>query len=438
MKQSSLFYTAHKDAPKDEQSVNAQLLIRAGFIDKLSAGVYSYLPLGLRVCNKIENIIREELLKIGAQELILPSMHPKENWQITGRWDSMTDLYKISEGEKELALGPTHEEIIVPLAKKYIRSWQDLPLTNVTTGEFPLSLFQFQTKFRKELRAKSGILRTREFLMKDLYSFHRDEADLEKFYAVVEGAYENIFRRLGIIDKVYYTYASGGTFSKYSHEYQLLTSSGEDTIYICENCEAAARRGESNVGVAINKEIKPDLLECPKCHKTVFREEKSIEIANIFKLITKFSSPFELSYTDENSEKKLVIMGCYGIGIGRLMGSIAEVFHDEKGVIWPKSVAPFDVHLIRIDSAKENGQALLNEADRLYQELQSQGFSVLYDDRQDSAGKKLIDADLLGIPVRVVISPKTLEKNGVEIKLRNCPEMKVIAASELLGFLRES
>ncbi|MFA5165927.1 MAG: aminoacyl--tRNA ligase-related protein [Candidatus Paceibacterota bacterium] len=438
MKQSSLFYTAHKDAPKDEQSINAQLLIRAGFIDKLSAGVYSYLPLGLRVCNKIENIIREELLKIGAQELIMPAMHPKENWQVTGRWDSMTDLYKISEGEKELALGPTHEEIIVPLAKKYIHSWQDLPLTNTTVGEFPLSLFQFQTKFRKELRAKSGILRTREFLMKDLYSFHRDEADLEKFYAVVENAYENIFRRLGIIDKVYYTYASGGTFSKYSHEYQLLTPSGEDTIYVCENCEAAAAQGESSVGVAINKEIKPDLLECPKCHKTVFREEKSIEIANIFKLITKFSSPFELSYTDENSEKKLVIMGCYGIGIGRLMGSIAEVFHDEKGVIWPKSVAPFDVHLIRIDSAKENGQTLLNEAQRLYQELQSQGFSVLYDDRLDSAGKKLIDADLLGIPVRVVISPKTLEKNGVEIKLRNHPEMKVIATSELLGFLRES
>lgn len=438
MKQSSLFYTAHKDVPKDEQSINAQLLIRAGFIDKLSAGVYSYLPLGLRVAKKIENIIREELEKIGAQELIMPSMHPKENWQTTGRWDSMTDLYKISEGDKEIALGPTHEEVVVPLAKKYVKSWQDVPRCEAEKQIFPLSLFQFQTKFRKELRAKSGILRTREFVMKDLYSFHQDEADLEKFYAVVETAYENIFRRLGILDKVYYTYASGGTFSKYSHEYQLLTEAGEDTIYICEHCQKEAQSGKANIGVAINKEIKPDLMECPKCAGTTFIESKAIEIANIFKLITKFSAPFELSYTNEKGEKNPVIMGCYGIGIGRLMGAIVEIFHDEKGVIWPKNVAPFDVHLIRIDSAKDDGQALMEEADKLYRELQKQGFAVLYDDRQDSAGKKFIDADLFGIPARVVISPKTMEKNGVEIKLRNSPEMKVVATNELLNVLRES
>lgn len=409
MKQSQFFYKTQKDLPKDEPSINAQLLIRGGFIDKLSAGVYSYLPLGLGVMTKIENIIREELQKIGAQEILMPAMHPKENWMITGRWDTMTDLYKVKEGDKEIALGPTHEEVVVPLAKKYIQSFQDLPTTQ--ESEYSLSLFQFQTKFRKELRAKSGLLRGREFMMKDLYSFHRNEQDLDVFYNKVEDAYKNIFQRLEIWDKIYYTYASGGTFSEYSHEYQLLTPAGEDTIHICQKCLA------NGIRIAVNKEIKEKTPKCPKCGEDDFAEAKAIEVANIFKLMTKFSGPFELSYTDPEGKKQPVIMGCYGMGLGRIMGAITEVYNDENGIIWPKEIAPFDIHLI---SLQGKGEDILEKADQLYQEIsQNSNFSVLYDNREETAGKKFADSDLIGIPLRVVISSRSLESQSVEVKQRD-------------------
>lgn len=409
MKQSQFFYKTQKDLPKDEPSINAQLLIRGGFIDKLSAGVYSYLPLGLGVMTKIENIIREELQKIGAQEILMPAMHPKENWVITGRWDTMTDLYKVKEGDKEIALGPTHEEVVVPLAKKYIQSFQDLPTTQ--ESEYSLSLFQFQTKFRKELRAKSGLLRGREFMMKDLYSFHRNEQDLDVFYNKVEDAYKNIFQRLEIWDKIYYTYASGGTFSEYSHEYQLLTPAGEDTIHICQKCLA------NGIRIAVNKEIKEKTPKCPKCGEDDFAEAKAIEVANIFKLMTKFSGPFELSYTDPEGKKQPVIMGCYGMGLGRIMGAITEVYNDENGIIWPKEIAPFDIHLI---SLQGKGEDILEKADQLYQEIsQNSNFSVLYDNREETAGKKFADSDLIGIPLRVVISSRSLESQSVEVKQRD-------------------
>ena len=416
MKQSQFFYKTQKDLPKDEPSVNAQLLIRGGFIDKLSAGVYSYLPLGLRVMTKIENIIREELQKIGAQEILMPAMHPKENWMITGRWDTMTDLYKVKEGDKEIALGPTHEEVVVPLAKKYIQSFQDLPTTQ--ESEYSLSLFQFQTKFRKELRAKSGLLRGREFMMKDLYSFHRNEQDLDVFYNKVEDAYKNIFQRLEIWDKIYYTYASGGTFSEYSHEYQLLTPAGEDTIHICQKCLA------NGIRIAVNKEIKEKTPKCPKCGEDDFAEAKAIEVANIFKLMTKFSGPFELSYTDPEGKKQPVIMGCYGMGLGRIMGAITEVYNDENGIIWPKEIAPFDIHLI---SLQGKGEDILEKADQLYQEIsQNSNFSVLYDNREETAGKKFADSDLIGIPLRVVISSRSLESQSVEVKQRDQSQGELI------------
>ena len=408
MRQSELFTKTRKETPAGEISKNADLLIRGGYIDKLQAGVYSYLPLGLRVLKNIENIVREEMVKVGGQELLLPALHPRENWEKTGRWESMDDLFRFTSyySKIELALGGTHEEVLVPLVKKFISSYKDLPF----------AAFQIQNKFRDEKRAKSGILRGREFLMKDMYSFHRDEADLKLYYDVMKKSYGEIFKRCGIGHKTYVTYASGGTFSKYSHEFQAITPAGEDTIYICDRCS-----------LAINKEIKDELAECPECKAKTFKEEKAIEVGNIFELKTKFSDPFDLKYKDEKGELQSVIMGCYGIGIGRVMGAIVEVLSDDKGIIWPASVAPYKVHLVELGGRNTKslptGQAgetrnPKEAAEKLYGELRNAGVQVLYDDRDASAGVKFNDADLLGMPWRVVVSEKTLAKDEVEVAER--------------------
>jgi prolyl-tRNA synthetase len=408
MKQSQLFTKTQKNAPKDEESVNAQLLIRAGFIDKLMAGVYSYLPLGLRVEKKIENIIREEINAIGGQEVFMPSLNPKENWQKTGRWDALDSLVKVGYGdEKNMALAPTHEEIITPIAKKFVSSYKDLPF----------SAYHFQNKFRQEKRAKSGILRMREFIMKDLYSFHTDEKDLDEYYEKAVQAYKNIFDRLGLSDITYLTYASGGTFSKYSHEFQTVTPAGEDIIYICEKCH-----------IAINKEIISDLEhKCPLCGNTELKEEKAVEVGNIFKLVTKYSEPFNLTYRDKDGQEKTVIMGCYGIGPQRVMGTIVEVHHDEKGILWPESIAPFKVHLI---SLKQD-----EEAQKIYDDLVKNNIEVLYDDRDISAGEKFANSDLIGLPYRLVISQKSLASGGVEIKKRSEEKSEVISVKDAINKL---
>lgn len=404
MRQSKLFVKTQKNAPKDEVSLNAQLLIRAGFVDKLMAGVYTYLPLGLRVIKKIENIIREEMNAIGGQEILMPTLQPKENWQKTGRWDAMDDLYKVKDSsDREMALGPTHEEVVVPLMEKFLNSYKDLPF----------AVYQFQNKFRMELRAKSGILRGREFLMKDLYSFHLDEKDLDEYYEKARQAYFKIFQRAGIREKTFYTFASGGSFSKYSHEFQTIAPSGEDTIYVCQKCQ-----------LAINKELKGEMDKCPECGGSDFQEEKAIEVGNIFKLKNKYTAPFDLKVTDEKGEKKEIIMGCYGIGLGRLMGTIVEVFHDEKGIIWPESVAPFQVHLLDLGQKEET--------EKIYQELSDKNIEVLFDDREASAGEKFADADLIGIPFRVVVSKKSLEKGGVEVKERQAEKTEILKIKELL------
>jgi len=406
MKQSKLFTKTKKEAPKDEVSINAQLLIRAGFIDKVMAGVYTFLPLGWRVLEKIQNIIREEMNKIGGQEIFMPSLQPKENWKETGRWNTMGDLYKIKDSSgRELALGPTHEEIISPLVKKFVSSYKDLPLY----------IYQFQNKFRMELRAKSGIIRTREFLMKDLYSFHLDEKDLDEYYEKVTDAYMRIFDKLGIGDKTYFTFASGGSFSNYSHEFQTESEAGEDTIYICEKCR-----------LAINKEIKNEAKICPECGNKKFREAKAIEVGNIFKLMNKYSKPFDLSVADRNGKKKEILMGCYGIGPGRVMGTIIELHHDKKGVIWPESVAPFEVHLLSLGKNKE--------AEEVYQKLSDKNIEVLFDDREVSAGEKFADADLIGIPYRVVVSEKSLKAGGVEVKKRSEEKSEIIEVGKLLKY----
>ncbi|MFH1744835.1 MAG: aminoacyl--tRNA ligase-related protein [bacterium] len=405
MRQSQNFTKTIKQIPKDEVSLNAKLLIQGGFVDKVMAGVYTLLPLGFKVYKKVEQIIREEMNAVGGQELFLPSLHPKENWEKTGRWTGMDDLFQLKVDDKEFAIGPTHEEIITPLAKRFISSYKDLPKY----------VYQFQNKFRNEKRAKSGLMRGREFVMKDFYSFHASQEDLDSYYEKIITAYKNIFNRCGIGDITYLTYASGGSFAKYSHEFQTLTKAGEDLIYICDKCQ-----------IAINKEIiKDQENKCPECGSNKLREEKAVEVGNIFKLGAKFSEPFDLKYLDKNGEKKNVIMGCFGIGLQRLIGTIVEINNDERGVVWPENVAPFKINLISI---KQN-----DEAEKMYQELLNNGVEVLYDDRDDiSAGQKFADADLIGCPWRVVVSEKTIKENAVEIKKRNSNECELIKFKDIV------
>lgn len=399
---SQLFTKTSKESQSDASSKNADLLTRGGFISKSMAGVYSYLPLGLRVLRNVERIVREEMDAIGGQEILMSALSPKEYWETTGRWDHkvLDVLFHVpAAGDTEYALNPTHEEMVTPLAKQFVKSYRDLPF----------AAYQIQTKFRNELRAKSGIMRGREFLMKDLYSFHATQEDLDRFYEVAQGAYDKVFERLGLKEKTYLTYASGGTFSQYSHEYQVLLPNGEDVIYVSEEAEKQGKR------IAVNKEIyEAGKTVCPVTGGTAFREEKASEAANIFKLGTRFSSPFELTFANAEGKKQDVIMGCYGIGISRLMGIIAEAFSTDKALAWPASVAPFDVHIVPIARAPED--AAFATAMDLKKKFEANGKSVILDDRIDaSAGFKLGDSDLIGVPLRIVVSPKTLEQNAAEV-----------------------
>lgn len=407
MLQLELFIKTKKEAPKDEEAINAKLLIKAGFVDKLMAGVYSFLPLGFLVLKNIENIIRKEMISLGGQEILMPTLQPKANWEKTGRWDNYDSLFKFKSyySKNEYVLGPTHEEIIAPLVSKFVSSYKDLPQY----------IFQIQNKFRDEPRAKSGLLRGREFIMKDLYSFHKDEKDLDEYYEKVKKSYQKIFEELGLGDLTYLTFASGGTFSKYSHEFQTLTSAGEDKIYICDKCK-----------IAINEEIIKDQDSCPECGNKNLKVEKAVEVGNIFKLKTKYSEPFNFKYKDDKGAENNVIMGCYGIGLNRLVGTIVEASHDEKGIIWPKSVAPFDVHLIELGGDEKENK-------RFYEDLQKKGIDILYDNRKVSAGEKLVDADLIGIPIRAVISEKTKDK--IEIKIRSEDKVKLVSRNEFIKII---
>ncbi|MBI4096455.1 MAG: hypothetical protein HY425_01930 [Candidatus Levybacteria bacterium] len=404
MRYSDLFGKTIKDAPKDEVSLNAKLLIRAGFIRREVSGVYNYLPLGLRVIENISNIVREEMSAIGGQELLLSSLQNKESWEKTGRWNNFDALFKLTSVlDREYPLGPTHEEVVVPLAKQFISSYKDLPL----------SVYQIQTKFRDEKRAKSGILRGREFLMKDLYSFHADEKDFSRYYEIVKKAYKKVFDRVKL--NAIETQASGGAFSKLSHEYQVVTDAGEDEIIYCPGGDFSA-----NIEISPVKEGK----QCDLGHGPL-QKAKAIEVGNIFPLKTKYSDAFGLTYKNKEGKDAPVVMGCYGIGISRLMGAIVEAHHDDKGIIWPKSVAPYDAHLVEIQNSK-----VKSFGNDVYEKLIKAGVEVLYDDRDVSAGAKFADADLIGIPIRLVVSDRN--GNKIEFKKRNLDKTELLTFEEII------
>lgn len=447
MRQSKLFFKTTKNKTAHADSVSHDLLVRAGYIDQLMSGVYTFLPLGFRVLENIERIIRKHMDAVQGQEILMPVLQPKENWVKTGRINSLSDiLFQLKgNGDKEYILGPTHEEVITPLAKRIVFSYRDLPFY----------IFQIQTKFRDELRAKAGLLRTKEFKMKDLYSFHANQNDLDDYYEKVAVTYVNIFKECGIGEVTYRTFASGGTFSKYSDEFQTVTTAGEDIIYVCTKCKVAINKEiypikSSEAGVLTSSKqfdrVKSENPTCPNCKGDDFEEKKAVEVGNIFKMGTKYSLPFDLKFTDRDEHDKPVLMGCYGIGLGRLMGAIVEVHHDERGIIWPKSVAPFSVHLIALEKSKK----IKETAEKLHADLsrsqndrgsstksgQNSSISVLYDDRQDkSAGEKFAESDLLGIPLRIVVSEKTLAKNSVEVKERHSDKVQLIKIGKLFKFL---
>ncbi|MDD4785000.1 MAG: His/Gly/Thr/Pro-type tRNA ligase C-terminal domain-containing protein [Candidatus Shapirobacteria bacterium] len=410
MRYSQLFGKTSKTVPSDADSVNAKLLTQAGFVQKEISGVYNYLPLGLRVLTNIQNIVREEMNKIDGQEILMPAMTSEEGWVTTGR-NTMDVLFHLKgQGDSNLVLNPTHEEVVTPLAQKYLFSYRDLPV----------AIYQIQNKFRNEVRAKSGLLRGREFNMKDLYSFHTDETDLNRYYEIVKKAYFEIYKRIGLGDITVLTFASGGAFSQFSHEFQTLNDNGEDTIYLCPKCK-----------VAVNKEIIDSQKTCPECGNDKLEAVKATEVGNIFKLRTKFSEAFKFVYSDAQGKEKIVEMGCYGFGPSRTMGTIVEVCHDNKGIIWPSSIAPYQVHLIGLDLFDDK---IKSQAEKLYQDLLNKNIEALFDDRLDiTAGTKFADADLIGNPIRLVISKRSLEKGGVELKNRNEESSEIFSLDEIIS-----
>ena len=411
---SQLFTKTSKNVPSDEQSKNAQLLIQAGYVHKEMAGVYAYLPLGLRVLENIKTIVREEMNAIGGQELAMTTLQPKDIWEKTDRWDDKkVDNWfktKLANGT-ELGVGLTHEEPIVDVLRDYVNSYKDLPF----------SVYQIGTKFRNELRAKSGLLRGREFLMKDMYSFARTQEEHEKIYEDTVKAYHNVYKRLGLGGETYRTYADGGIFTaRFSDEFQTLSEVGEDTIFVDETKK-----------IAINQDIMSDEnLEKLGLSKKDLVEKRAVEVGNTFHLESKYTDALDAYFMDESGQRQSIIAGCYGIGISRLMGVIAEKFADENGLVWPENIAPFQVYLVQIGDTDK-------EARELYDQLTTKGVSVLWDDRDERPGTKFADADLLGIPCRLVVSPRAIEAGKFEFKKRTEKQTEEIDAAMLINRLAQ-
>lgn len=414
MKRTELFTKTSKTVPADETSLNAKLLIKAGYVHKEMAGVYAYLPLGLRTLEKIKAIIREELNAIGGEELLMTNLQPKAVWQTTGRWDDkMVDIWfktKLQTGE-DIGLAWSHEEPIMNMLRDYVHSYKDLPV----------AVYQFQTKLRNELRAKAGIMRGREFLMKDMYSVHATKDDLEQFYNSVIEAYKRIYGRLGIGDLTYVTFASGGAFTKYSHEFQTICDAGEDWLYLDR---------ENNV--AVNEEVLDDAVRDLKLDRNKLEKVRSAEVGNIFNFGTEKAEQMGITFADRDNVQKPFYYGSYGIGVTRVMGVIAELFSDDRGLVWPDNIAPYRVYLVTIGT----DPVVLEQGQKVYDQLQSAGVDVLWDDRVDARpGEKFADGDLMGIPHRVVISPKTIAAGALEYKGRTAESSENLSLEQLIDKL---
>lgn len=411
MKQSYLFTKTKKEAPKDEVSRNAQLLIRAGYVYKVMAGVYAYTPLGLRVLEKIKAVVREEMNAIGGQELIMTNLQRKDTWESTGRWsDEAVDVWfktKLQDGV-ELGLAWSHEEAIMEMMGQYVESYKDLPI----------SVYQFQTKLRNELRAKSGIMRGREFVMKDMYSLHATEEDMNEYYDQVIAAYGRIYERFGIGNETYVTFASGGAFTKFSHEFQTICSAGEDVLYV-----------NADRSVAVNEEVLDDATNELKVDKSTLSPVTTAEVGNIFKFGTEKSEKMHIMFKDKEGKQQPVYLASYGIGITRVMGVIVEKFADEAGLVWPEAVTPFQVHLLSL--------GVNEKAEEIYARLTEAGIEVLYDDRDTPAGVKFAESDLIGLPYRVVVGKRSLESGKAEVKKRTESEATEVAFDELVAFFKK-
>lgn len=407
MRVSKLFTKTLKEAPADEVSKNAQLLIRAGFVYKEMAGVYAYLPLGLKVLENIKQIIREEMNAIGSNELIMTGLQRKDVWEKTGRWDDeVVDIWfktELKDGT-DIGLGWSHEEPIVEMMKNYVQSYKDLPI----------SLYQMQTKLRNELRAKSGIMRGREFIMKDMYSFHASQEDLDAYYQKAIEAYKRVYERLGIGDDTYVTFASGGAFTKFSHEFQTICDAGEDVIYL---------HREKNI--AINEEVIDDAVAELGVSRDELEAVKTAEVGNIFNFGTQKTDEMGLYYTDHEGQRQSLHIGSYGIGVTRVMGVIAEKLSDEKGLVWPENIAPYKVYLVSIGDVNA-------QANELYEKLEAAGVTVLFDDRDERPGAKFADAELIGLPYRVTISERTIAEGKIEFSRRTGGEPELLTPEELL------
>ncbi len=408
MRISQLFTKTSKSAPADEVAKNAQLLIRAGYVYKVMAGVYAYTPLGLRVLENIKQVVREEMNAVNGQELIMTNLQPKETWQTTGRWDDdVVDVWFKTQlkDETEIGLAWSHEEAIMEMMQQFVKSYKDLPT----------SVYQFQTKLRNELRAKSGIMRGREFVMKDMYSLHASADDLDAYYNSVIEAYKRVYARLGLGDDTYVTFASGGAFTKFSHEFQTICDAGEDILYV---------HREKNI--AVNEEVLEDAIAELGIDRNELEKVKSAEVGNIFNFGSEKSEQMNITVTNKEGQQQPIYLASYGIGITRVMGVIVEKFADEKGIVWPESVAPAKVYLVRI-----GGEASIAKADELYADLKTAGIEVLYDDRDERPGAKFADAELMGIPYRVTVSDRLLESDSYEYTVRSSGETQILTREQL-------
>jgi prolyl-tRNA synthetase len=415
MRLSQAFIPTMKEVPSEAQIPSHQLMLRAGMIRKLSSGIYEFLPLGYIVLKKVEQIIREEMNAAGAQELLLPALHPKELWEETGRWEIYGDemMKVIDRNKRQFGLGPTHEEVITDLVRKEVKSYRQLPVI----------LYQFQTKFRDEIRPRFGIMRGREFIMKDCYSFDKDDAGLNANYQKMVQAYKNICTRCGFDFRMVQA-DSGNIGGSLSHEFMVLAGTGEEAIHYCDACQVAlkARESEGEQPAAVEKQL------CPTCHKEM-KYSRVIEVGHTFNLGTKYSAKMKATFLDEKGESKPYIMGCYGIGVSRIVAAAIEQSHDSNGIIWPKQISPYQAIVLPLDVTNE---PVKTAAEDLYARLKSKGVEVLLDDRDERAGVKFKDADLIGIPVKVIVSAKTIAESKIELKLRKTGEVFKLSVEESL------